>query len=292
MMKKIATFFALSITFSGCKTTDEAAQSELRDASTGSVFAGLAGKMNTLNQAQKDRVIASLRQVKKEFYETTNGYEKTPSGSSNPPSSSEIATCLGVVPGRWSDITSHYYCTYPGYSGGYHPNIRECFTYLVMPTINATIDGVKPNYNQAYDYCVYMPINRKNFVEGAEFVGLQIQSFPKFDDTNKSNNKLIGPLAWVQTNQPDSFDFIMKMGHCGVDPRQQQEILNEYYGVDLKGKVDYTSADTDQVTECKNKRPLLMSNGARASDLSDSSDGTHCSYDMRKKKPGPAENCY
>ena len=235
--------------------------------------------MYRMTAAEISKVVAALRQARYAFYEDGSGYDIRPVGQKVPPIE-ETIRCMNVAPDRWSDLAAHYYGLFPGYASGFFPNIRECYSYLVSPNTSNKISGKKPGPKEAHEYCTYMPIDRKGMKEDGE----QYNWATVITDAPILTQRTIpqGPFAWIAKNQPDVFPFIMFTTPCSIHPESQQEVLNQFYGVSLQGKNSYTATDTAQVQECRNKRPVR--------NRFDSTDGTHCSYSMRKAKH-LAEQC-
>jgi len=90
---------------------------------------------------------------------------------------------------------------------------------------------------------------------------------------NKAAGKKVGVLKWVDDNEAAAFKHVMFTwyGPKTFSIESQQEAINEFCKVDLKGKLDYTAKDKAQVDECNKKRPV------RGGSAPDPSDGTHCS---------------
>lgn len=278
----------------GCKTSGDASSGlnesvvEAGSGHSGVRLKVLTGRMNQLSQDEIDRYVEAIRAARAHYYQSTDGYRYTsekgwdpsavPNAASAPPES-EIVACFSACPSRWSDLMTHYYCSLPSYEGGKFPNIRECFSGIVR---GPTVDGVKPTYPVGYNFCVTQPVDRLGFSRQGALTNGQVRGNLVYDPQYESEDPPIGPLGWLHVNQGDVFKSVMFATPCTVDPAVQQKAINQFYGVDLKGKTTYTAADTDQVAECKAKRPRWSQ---------DPQDGTHCSHDMRRRQP-LADNCY
>jgi hypothetical protein len=249
---------AVSTTLPACKTSNNTASSgsTLRDA-TGNAAPALtvpspATKDNPVNKAA---VLAAWKELKKTYYEDGSIYTKGPM-----PAESEIRSCLGACPDNWSDLACHYYSHTPSYNAVV-PNIRGCFTRVARGSVLK--NGQRMTYPDVYDYCVFQDFDAV------------LGRTPPFDqttiDANKASGNKPGVMKWIDDNQAAVFKYIMfPDGYPFTwNKEQEQETINEFYGVDLQGKTSYTASDKDQVDECNKKRGRTSW---------DPTDGTHCSY--------------
>lgn len=248
---------ALLLMSSGCKTSGS--QSKALDATNPvtqraeGLTVPVAG--STDNPVNKSAVIKAWRQLKQAYYEDSSTYTQGPM-----PPTSEINECLSACPDNWSDLACHYYSHTPSYRPVV-PNVRGCFTRVARGQVLK--DGSVMKYPDIYDYCVYQDFDA---VLGRK---------PDFDqsiiDTNKAAGDKPGVMKWIDDNQTEVFKYVMfPVGYPFTwDKAQEQETINEFYGVDLGGNTSYSKDDAAQVTECKTKRGRTPY---------DPFDGTHCSY--------------
>ena len=282
--------------------------------------------MNQLSTDQESRILVAWNELKTVYYITGEGYLKPPTGKKVPdtgltPDSStktigdnyDVPYCVSASPDNWSDLMAHYYAFTPTYSPDVFPNVRECFTYLAASFVTDKSGKNRTmNYHETYDYCSFVPVDRvdlnpngKLINHGGHYNGDIDKYFPSLETTEFTSKNAAGPLKWIREHQDDVFKFIM-LGElnpaevdsyqggiyklCTIDPRFEQKLINQFYGIDLKGKFDYTSTDKEQVAECLSKRPIRKMKNVDGFTL-DPLDGTQCSYDLRKKYP-LAVNCY
>lgn len=215
------------------------------------------GKKN--NPVAKAEVITAWKALKKNYYESSAIYTKKGSSGGHPPAA-EIINCLGACPDNWSDLACHYYSHTPSYEQVI-PNIRGCFTRVARGAIMK--GSTKLTYPETYDYCVFQDFDA--------VLGRAPPYNQKEIDKNKKAGNRPGVMAWIDVNQPDAFKYIMFPDGFPFtwDKAQEQETINEFYGVDLKGKTSYSATDKAQVDECTKKRAMTGY---------DPRDGTHCSY--------------
>jgi len=189
----------------------------------------------------------------------------------------EPATCINACPDFWSDIVCHYYCWHPSYEE-LPNNTRGCYTNVGRGTPLQT--EARPNrrmhYPEIYEYCLYQPFDPIKVQQG--------KAPPVYDSkeikANKAAGKKVGVLKWVDDNEAASFKHVMFTwyGPRTFSIESQQEAINKFYGVDLKGNLDYTAKDKAQVAECREKRPV------RKGAAPDPTDGTHCSTKTNLKR--------
>ena len=189
-----------------------------------------------LNGDQMTFIASAMYDLLNAFYVSGDGYIQTPTGE-RVPAMSEIPRCenAGMGATTWSVLMARYYALLPTYQDDFFPNMRECFSMLVAPYANTMlVNGRKPTFPEATDYCLWMPIDR----EGGRADGKLINwshgedtNMPPFDDKMRSDekNNAIGPFSWLLAHdQMPIFKLIMLGGKCGISRQSQQEILDKF----------------------------------------------------------------
>ncbi len=233
-----------------------------------------------------------------------------PAGFAFPDGLAEATQCLGNPVPWWSDLAIHFYCWNPSYLTVSH-NVRGCFSYVPrspqgpvnqhagLPdgglVWSSAVDGgaavgtpVEPDYAQrilfypeVYDYCLYQDYDQSRTTALQRF-NVYVPN-PEFDtaviDRNKRSGTKPGVMRWVDANAEwrETFKHVMFTWYDPdtYDWEQQQEIINQFYGVNLQGKTSYTTQDAALVQECITKRPRRQG---------DPGDGTHCSTSKTLQK--------
>lgn len=204
VMSLLGACLAVASVGTGCKTTSSSVK-DLTPPPAGSVGVPL----------EIDKVADGMINVRKTFYDSGAAYSTPDSvqgGVPQPPGLADINICYEACPvERWPDVMCVYYCQYPTYSRVAIPNIRACFSQTVRTPVSQA-DGTPARfltYTEAYDYCVYQDSN------------IVVGRLPAFDlkviAANKAAGNKIGPLKWVDDNQPDLFKYLMfTNGDVGV----------------------------------------------------------------------------
>ena len=117
----LALALSLIVTAAGCRKRNNNAQgsSGVRSGSTAGASSGATGagqvelpapggKMYVPSEAEKQAIVDAMMEVKRAFYDTTEGYDD-PKPSAPPNYKDETSETREVSPKRWSDLMTHYY---------------------------------------------------------------------------------------------------------------------------------------------------------------------------------------
>jgi len=195
------------------------------------------------NSVEKKLVLDAMRSTYKQYYKPGKGYSQ----GSTPPSL-EVNECLRACPPKWGDLTCHYYSLMPSYSAVV-PNVRGCFTRIAKGAVLKG-SGKVLTYPEVYDYCVYQDFDAVKGVSPA--------FDPKLIAANKSKGKKPGVMAWVSDNQDDAFKFVMFASGrpFAFNKAEEQEVINEFWGVDLNGKT--LVGGEKKTIQANPRRPIVV----------------------------------
>lgn len=234
-----------------------------------------------------DRVLDAWRGIRKEFYETQNGYSdhtsklcdgKTPgckpvsvggaapmhiakpTATTAPVAALDVPTCVAACPDNWSDIVCHFYCWMPAYDSVW-PNIRGCFTNLAREgipdegstTTKPIVRKLRP-FPEIYDYCTYESYD-------AVTQSQDINQGPNWDPAviNAKKRNPDGVLTYVDTAKtPQGYDLRDAFKH----------VMFTWYEVDAYDKGDQAKAISAFYNDPETKKLLGANDVTRSTPAS------------------------